>query len=167
MTCTCFRGLLSIFDTSPSVTPLQPAKVVNVSGSTSATESVLGENENSVDLYTGRSYLTNALLHNDLNVLQRRLLAGADPNALDSLGDSPLQLAVERELVDAVDVLTAFGADPLRPSRSSDLTPLQLAATLNLHEIYSVLLQAVACKHAQANPYADLFGNNLQVGSPF
>ena len=52
--------------------------------------------------------------------------AGADPNAIDKLGASPLHKAVRTRCAEAVRVLLECGADPSRRNRSGS-TPLKLA----------------------------------------
>ncbi|TEB14921.1 hypothetical protein C9890_0641 [Perkinsus sp. BL_2016] len=176
MTCGCFRGVLSVLGVT-EVPPFSETGIPTVSDprngsrSTSASASVAGEGDSTTqvyDFFTGRSLLTNATLYGDVAAVEKLLLAGANPNAVDAYGNLPLQIAVEREMIDLVELLVSFGADPLRRTPQSaderQFSPLQLAAELKLHEIYSVLLESAASKHAADNPYADLFGSqNLRV----
>ena len=167
--------MLGVVEVSPEIPRLSGNPVSdhrNVSGSTSATASVTGEGDPPFDFFTGRSLLTNAVLHGDLPAVQKVLLAGVDPNAVDACGGLPLRIAVECEKIDVVELLVSFGADPLRRSPrkedGGDVSPLQLAAALKLHEIYSVLLESAASMHAAENPYAELFGSqNLRVASRY
>ncbi len=59
-------------------------------------------------------------------VLQRLLAAGADPNSVTGLGQTPLHAAVQRDWVAGVDLLLAAGANPHQPD-AVGVTPLQMA----------------------------------------
>ncbi|HEY6430138.1 MAG TPA: ankyrin repeat domain-containing protein [Acidimicrobiales bacterium] len=56
----------------------------------------------------------------------RLLAAGADPNAADKGGSTPLHRAVRNRCAGAVEVLLAGGADPLRDNGRGS-TPTKLA----------------------------------------
>jgi ankyrin repeat protein len=58
----------------------------------------------------------------------RLIAAGADPNAVDLGGVTPLHRAVRNRCADAVSALLEGGADPGRPNKRGS-TPMQLALT--------------------------------------
>ena len=58
----------------------------------------------------------------------RLIAAGADPNAVDLGGVTPLHRAVRNRCADAVSALLEGGADPERPNKRGS-TPMQLALT--------------------------------------
>jgi ankyrin repeat protein len=62
-------------------------------------------------------------------IIARLIRAGADPNAVDKSGVSPLHRAVRNRCAAAVRALLEGGADPKAPNRSGS-TPMRLA-TLN------------------------------------
>jgi len=59
-------------------------------------------------------------------MIEYLISVGADPNALDRSGVSPLHRAVRTRSLAAVRALVDGGADPRRPNRSGS-TPLHLA----------------------------------------
>lgn len=59
-------------------------------------------------------------------IIQILIAAGADPNALDKSGVTPLHRAVRKRSIEAVRALLAVGAEPRKPNRSGS-TPLHLA----------------------------------------
>ena len=58
----------------------------------------------------------------------RLIAAGADPNAVDLGGVTPLHRAVRNRCADAVSALLEGGADPGRPNKRGS-SPMQLALT--------------------------------------
>ena len=170
-TCTCFRGVgtwlsgntgpFSERTTAPQPTPKTAGR--DVSGSTSATASVVSEGEygggnigkGSWDVYSGQvcvlSPLTAAVRLGREDVVEQLLQEGQDPNALDREGDTPLKVAVEAAAIELVEILLHYGADPLLKCPRGDISPLQLAASMKLHDIYSVLLGVAAGMHAADN----------------
>ena len=60
----------------------------------------------------GRSLLSWAAQRGNAGVVQALLAGGADPNAVDNMGYTPLMRAIKTRQVDAVQLLLDSGADP-------------------------------------------------------
>ncbi|KAI0601535.1 ankyrin repeat-containing domain protein [Biscogniauxia sp. FL1348] len=71
--------------------------------------------------------LGEAITHHDLEIVRTLLLFGADPNAPDRHGMSPLVAALEESFLDAASLLLKYGADPnMAPAAGHD-APFALA----------------------------------------
>ncbi|MFO1064964.1 MAG: ankyrin repeat domain-containing protein [Pirellulales bacterium] len=88
------------------------------------------EDEQSDTARNGAQTTTGILKHehpgSQTEVIQILIAAGADPNALDKSGVTPLHRAVRKRSIEAVRALLAGGAEPRKPNRSGS-TPLHLA----------------------------------------
>lgn len=75
----------------------------------------------------------------DIELVEKLLEAGADPNLRTGLGLSSLSLAIENMDVDMVLLLLAYGADVVQPDWTGE-TPLMQAARTGSYEIVKALL---------------------------
>lgn len=79
-----------------------------------------------------------AIYHNNVEVTNTLILAGADPNLADSTGWTPLMTAVSYESIEAVKALLEAGADPdLKDERQ--YTAYLYAVKYNYKEIADLL----------------------------
>ncbi len=98
--------------------------------------------------------LLEAAQANDVNKVRVFLAAGADPNAKDTNGNSPLVLAFYNATgadPNIVKILLAAGADPNARCGITGNTPLMMASYLHNPEMVRNLLQAGADVNAQSD----------------
>lgn len=79
------------------------------------------------DSVTELNLLREAVLNRDAESVRLLLLFGADPNAIDKHGFTPLFSATELGFVDAAKMLVKYGADPNTSAGPDADTPLALA----------------------------------------
>jgi len=91
----------------------------------------------------GRRPLNWAALRNDTAMLELLLSAGADINAKNLSGFTPVHHAVEGSAIDALKLLIAKGAD-LTLRNAGGLTPLDFAVAANRTAAYEVLKAAAS-----------------------
>jgi hypothetical protein len=91
----------------------------------------------------GDGSLRSAVVAGDRDRIARLVAAGADLRGTDSLGRTPLMLAVMQRRVDVVRLLLAHGAEPSVPDLTGE-TPLQWARRHDAADIVTVLEAAGA-----------------------
>lgn len=100
-----------------------------------------GEDPDGKDWF-GKTWAARSAMEGDLEALEMLALAGADLDAADDEGFSPMCLAIEKRQTKAVQALLAIGASP--DGAPSGRSPLTLAAMKGLPEIVEALLAAGA-----------------------
>ncbi|KAI1630940.1 ankyrin repeat-containing domain protein [Biscogniauxia mediterranea] len=88
----------------------------------------------------GRNILIQAILRHDAESVRALLLFGANPNAMDSRGITPLYLAVEESFLDAATMLLKYGADPNLAAGREMCTPLAMAVVEDKFNLARALL---------------------------
>ena len=73
-----------------------------------------------VDEY-GRTALFHHAFAGDLGEVKQALASGADPNAGDDAGYTPLHVAIQQKQVEVVKLLLESGADPNRPDKHGNV----------------------------------------------
>lgn len=139
-----FSGLLlTTFAAAPAsdVSLLDAAK----QGNREAVRSLLAGNHSGVNTAKadGTTALAFAAYHDDLEMAEMLLAAGADPNAANDYGVTPLSLACTNRSTSMVDKLLRAKADSNR-ARSSGETPLMTCAGNGATEAVTLLLAAGA-----------------------
>lgn len=86
------------------------------------------------------SLLREAVLNRDAESVRLLLLFGADPNAADKNGFTPLFSAVELSFVDGAKMLVKYGADPNTSAGPDADTPLALSVLEGKVELAQLLL---------------------------
>ena len=109
--------------------------------------------------------LAEALKVGDRKTVQALLKQGADVNAADPDGTTPLQLAVRGEDIDAVQMLLRAGANP-KASNRYGVTPLSLAADNGNAAIVDLLLKAGANPAAAAPGGQTILMIAARTGNP-
>ncbi|KIW00088.1 uncharacterized protein PV09_08274 [Verruconis gallopava] len=84
--------------------------------------------------------LIRACLNGDEEIVRVLLLFGADTNAADGNGYTPLYAAVKASLVEAVEMLMKYGANPNLSAGPEEVTPLVVASNERNFEIVHLLL---------------------------
>ncbi|KAF3761612.1 ankyrin [Cryphonectria parasitica EP155] len=84
--------------------------------------------------------LREAVLLRDLETVRLLLLFGADANAIDKVGCSPLFSATELGFLDAAKLLIKYGADPNMSAGPNADTPLALAVLENKFDLVQLFL---------------------------
>ena len=93
------------------------------------------------EIKTATEQLFNAVEANDVESLKQAIAGGADTEAKDSEGYTPLQLAVQQEKTEVIKALIAGGANPDTPWKYGH-TALTLAAQLKKTESLKALIEA-------------------------
>jgi len=109
--------------------------------------------------------LTDALKAGDRKAVQALLKQGADVNASDPDGTTPLQWAVRGDDVDSVQLLLRAGAKPKTANRNG-VTPLSLAAGNGNAAITEALLRAGADPAAAAPGGQTILMTAARAGNP-
>jgi ankyrin repeat protein len=94
-----------------------------------------------------RTRLMSLAWKGDFDRVSLLLDVGANANAADTGGLTPLLLASERGHIDVVVALLDCGADPLRPTYWSNQTPLHLASRGGHLDVVRLLLDLGAAPH--------------------
>lgn len=94
----------------------------------------------SADTGPGPNALREAVRHHDIEIVRLLLLFGADPNAIDKNGFTPLFSAVEESFLDAASVLLKYGADPNLSAGPEPDSPLALSISDDKFSITRLLL---------------------------
>ncbi|RYP69418.1 hypothetical protein DL769_005272 [Monosporascus sp. CRB-8-3] len=84
--------------------------------------------------------LNQAISHHDVESIRLLLLFGAEVNAADSRGTTPLYLAVEESFLEGVNILLKYGADPNLTAGHGAETPLSAAIVEDKFTIARLLL---------------------------
>jgi ankyrin repeat protein len=109
--------------------------------------------------------LAEALKAGDRKAVQALLKQGADVNAADPDGTTPLQWAVRSDDIDTVHMLLRAGANP-KPSNRYGVTPLSLAAGNGNAAIVDILLKAGADPAAAAPGGQTILMIAARTGNP-
>lgn len=109
--------------------------------------------------------LAEALKAGDRKAVQALLKQGADVNAADPDGTTPLQWAVRSDDIDTVQMLLRAGANP-KPSNRYGVTPLSLAAGNGNAAIVDILLKAGADPAAAAPGGQTILMIAARTGNP-
>ena len=94
--------------------------------------------------------LRNAIMNDRRETVEFLLTHGADPNKKNTVGSTPLHLAVSLNNINIVQLLLTRGADPNKKS-TVGFTPLHLAVNRNNKEIVQRLLDHGADPNIQNN----------------
>ena len=89
---------------------------------------------------TPDSSIHDAAEKGNIEVVKQHLAAGADANAKDHRGGTPLQFAVGRGRKDIIELLIAKGADVNVKFDGAGLTPLHMASGSGRYEIVELLI---------------------------
>ena len=84
--------------------------------------------------------LFSACESGDIEGVKRHLADGADVNAKDNSGDTPLHIASFERHTEIAELLIAKGADVNAEGRRNDYTPLHTAADMGAKEIAELLI---------------------------
>jgi ankyrin repeat protein len=109
--------------------------------------------------------LTEALRAGDHKAIQALLKQGADVNAADPDGTTPLQWAVRSDDADTVEMLLRAGANP-RAANRYGVTPLSLAAAYGNAEILEILMNDGADPAAPAPAGETVLMVAARTGNP-
>lgn len=92
------------------------------------------------DSVTDVSLLREAVMNRDAEALRLLLLFGADPNAIDRNGCTPLYSATEVSFLDAAKMLIKYGADSNQSAGPNADTPLAVAVLENKFDLVQLFL---------------------------
>jgi ankyrin repeat protein len=93
----------------------------------------------------GRQPLHYAARTKNVDVIDVLLDAGANPNAMDSMGDTPVNTAIWEGNIEVVRLLLRRGADPnLKPKSKAHNPPLLIAAMAGKSEMVKLLIEVGA-----------------------
>ena len=99
-----------------------------------------GEGVNSQDPERGWTPLHVAALHNEPKMVELFVAMGADPNAVDFVGQRPLHFVAELGNLDIASQLIAAGADVNAVVTKSGATALQMAVLSGNHDMVRLLI---------------------------
>jgi hypothetical protein len=119
-----FAGALCAFAQFPNFTPPTPLIGAALTNNTEAVKRLLdgGANPNDGRFFGGRSPIYFAVMNQNLAMADAMIAKGADINATDDAGSTPLMWAAYNETGDAtlVNRLIALGADPKVVDKNGD-----------------------------------------------
>lgn len=92
------------------------------------------------DSVTEINLLREAVMNRDAEALRLLLLFGADPNAIDKTGHTPLYAATEVSFLDAAKLLIKYGADSNMSAGPNADTPLAVAVLENKFDMVQLFL---------------------------
>jgi ankyrin repeat protein len=109
------------------------ADVKNLTAQIQKTENI------NVTSAAGKTPLHFAVIAGQINSTQILLDAGADPNIGDMYNKTPLYYAVENKNAAIVKLLVKFDADPSKKSYCKNMSPYDLAMSMNNQDILELL----------------------------
>ncbi|KAI0157152.1 ankyrin repeat-containing domain protein [Hypoxylon sp. FL1284] len=128
----------------PRCSPRNPAPVEIPSSREALLSAIESGNhdlvEHLLDRGVSSNFLNQAIACRDAETVRILLLFGADPNAPDPQDMTPLYLAVEESLGDAVTMLLKYGADPNLTAGPDSETPFAISVLQDKFELARIIL---------------------------
>ena len=122
-----------------------------------------GADPNAKSELTGESAIGRAAQHGYVNLVKDLIAAGADVNAEDDYGGTPLHDAAYKGQAEVISILIKAGAD-VNAKTDGGSTPLHSAAYKGQAEVIPILIKAGADVHAKNNDGSTPLANAIKEG---